>query len=86
MSFATDDAVAQRVVSVIGKTFPTARSIEVTQETTSVDVPGWDSLAYTFLIMNVEAEFGIELPFEAASGLANVGDLVELVRSLSTES
>ena len=78
----SEESTFTRVAEVIKRTFPGARSAVIGNETTSADVAGWDSLSYTFLIMNVESEFGIELPIDAAYRLANVGELVDLVQTL----
>lgn len=51
----------------------------VTRTTTAADVKGWDSLSHAMLVLNVEEEFGIDLPLDRTYGLSNVGELVDLV-------
>jgi acyl carrier protein len=54
-------------------------SIEVTAETTAMDVEGWDSLSNIRLILAVETAFSIRLTAAQVAGLANVGGLVNVI-------
>ncbi len=69
--------------ATVAATFHLVPDSLVTRETTSATVDGWDSLSHAILIMNVEDAFGFELPFEAVSELANVGELADLVASVA---
>jgi acyl carrier protein len=71
-------AVLDRVATVMQRTFRSG-SIAISARTTSADVAGWDSLSHALLIMGIEQEFGIVLPFEEVYALNNVGELVELI-------
>ncbi|MDE2483314.1 MAG: acyl carrier protein [bacterium] len=62
------------------ETFRLTDDAVVTRATTSLDVDGWDSLSHALLIMNVEEAFGTELPLERTYELADVGELVDLLR------
>ncbi len=73
-----------RIRSTVAATFHLIPETLVTRETTSATVDGWDSLSHAILIMNIEDAFGIELPFEAVSELANVGELADLVESVTS--
>ncbi|HUZ50379.1 MAG TPA: acyl carrier protein [Candidatus Dormibacteraeota bacterium] len=75
----SDTNVFQKVRATVAATFHVSPEEIITSETTSTDVDGWDSLSHSILLMNVEEAFGIELPFEAAYELANVGELGDLV-------
>lgn len=66
-----------RVGHVIGDTFGDD-SLQVTRETIAEDVPGWDSLSHTILMLALEDEFGITMPAET-KGFANVGQLVDAI-------
>jgi acyl carrier protein len=46
----------------------------------ATNVPGWDSLAHTRIIMNLEYRIGTELDMALTMQAANFGDLVKLVR------
>jgi acyl carrier protein len=67
-----------RVAAVMQRTFRSG-PIAIDARTTSADVAGWDSLSHALLIMGIEQEFGIALPFEEVYALNNVGELVELI-------
>jgi acyl carrier protein len=74
------DAVMERVRKSIVTTFRLQPDSEIDRETTSADVNGWDSLSHAMLIMQVEQDFGVELPFDRVYDLANVGELADLVK------
>lgn len=71
------DTLLTRVGRVIGETFGDD-SLQVTRETIADDVPGWDSLSHTILMLALEDEFGITLPADT-KGFANVGQLVDVI-------
>jgi acyl carrier protein len=54
-------------------------TLEVDEATTALDIPGWDSLSHTILILAVEERFGVRLGRDVE--LADVG---ELARHLAT--
>jgi acyl carrier protein len=75
------DSILSRVGRVIGETFGDD-SLAVTRETIADDVPGWDSLSHTILMLALEDEFGVTLPSDT-QGFANVGQLVAVIAGLS---
>jgi acyl carrier protein len=79
-----DDFV--RLSNVVRETFNAAPSVNVVPETTSADIDGWDSLSHSILIMRVEEEFGIELPFEQVFDLKDIGALAESIRATRGEA
>ncbi len=54
-------------------------SIVLTRETTAEDIEDWDSLEQINLLTAIGREFGIKFTIDDVSGLANVGDMVDLV-------
>lgn len=80
-----DSSTFDRVVRVIVQTFPNVEAKSITPGTVSSDVSGWDSLSHSLLIMGLEEDFGVELPFEEVSNLENVGALADLVRRVAQE-
>lgn len=74
-----NNAILTRLSRVVGETFGDD-SIDVTCETIAEDIPGWDSLSHTILMLALEDEFGITLPSETQA-FANVGELVEAIAS-----
>jgi acyl carrier protein len=55
------------------------KSMEIKNETTAQDVPGWDSLTHIDLIIQIEEEFGITFTVNDLIGLANVGEMLSLI-------
>jgi acyl carrier protein len=56
-------------------------SVELTPELSAKDVDGWDSLAHIRLILTVEKAFKIKFSTSEIGKLANVGDLVGLIKA-----
>jgi acyl carrier protein len=72
----TPDEVLDGVRAVLADTF-LDDTLAVDRTTTALDVPGWDSLAHTIVLIGVEKRFGIKLP--AGTTFADVGELVDAV-------
>jgi acyl carrier protein len=53
--------------------------VNVGDETTAEDVPGWDSVAQIDVLAAAEVRFGIEIRAAEAERLGSVGDLVDLI-------
>jgi acyl carrier protein len=56
-------------------------SIEVTPELSAKDVDGWDSLTHIRLILTIEKAFKVRFSTSEIGKLANVGDLVTLIKA-----
>jgi acyl carrier protein len=48
-------------------------------ETTANDIEGWDSLKHIQLLVTLEKTFGVRFNTGEMVGLANVGEMVELI-------
>ncbi len=80
----TDETILNEVRSLISKTFEFPIS-EITLDTVTDDIPGWDSLSHTLLVSTLERAFGIKL--ETANLPKNVGDLAaQVAREIRRES
>ncbi len=75
------NTILDRVGRVIGETFGDD-ALVIDRDTVAEDVPGWDSLSHTILMLALEDEFGIALPADT-QGFANVGQLVDVIHGLS---
>jgi len=53
--------------------------VVLSRGTTAKDVAGWDSLSHVRLVVAVEQEFGIRFDTAEISGLANVGEFVNVI-------
>lgn len=56
--------------------------IVLTRETTADDIEDWDSLEQINLLTTIGKKYGIKFSIDDVSGLANVGDMVDLVLRL----
>ena len=53
--------------------------ITVTADTTSGDIEDWDSLSHITLISAIEEAFGMRFSMKEVLGMANVGELAQIV-------
>lgn len=74
----TKELILDRIRGTIRELFMDD-SIEVTRDTVSADVEGWDSFEHINLLVSIEYEFNIRFDMAAVSSAANVGELVDLV-------
>ncbi|MBO7720826.1 MAG: acyl carrier protein [Kiritimatiellae bacterium] len=61
------------------------REVELKDETTAADVPGWDSLTHITLIGAVEDEFDVKFAMKDVVGMKNVGEMVDKIIELADE-
>ena len=55
----------------------------ITRETCADDIEDWDSLEQINLLTAMEKKFGIKFQLADVRGLANVGDLLDLIELLT---
>jgi acyl carrier protein len=58
----------------------------ITRQSTSADVPGWDSLTHVVFILSLEEMTGVSLSPRATSELADLGALYDLVSQSQTSA
>lgn len=68
--------VHEKLAGLIRETF-SQPGAAIGRDTMAVDIPGWDSLSHTILMLTVEDAFGIALPEDVA--YANVGELADAI-------
>lgn len=76
----SDDVIYQRLAPVFQDVFDD-ESLVPTAELTAEDVAEWDSISHIRLVVAIEEEFDIRLTTAELSGLQNVGQMVDLIRS-----
>jgi acyl carrier protein len=54
--------------------------LEVNENTTAADVPGWDSFNHMNLVMYIEEEFSVSFSTREIGQMARVGDLMQLLQ------
>jgi len=59
--------------------------IQLTPETTSDDIEGWDSLSHVNLIIAVEMKFNIEFTQQEIRSFANVGEMAACIEKKLSE-
>ena len=52
--------------------------LELNDNLTAKEVPGWDSFNHVNLIINIEEEFGVRFSNDEVGGMQNVGNLKKL--------
>jgi len=55
--------------------------LELNDNLTAKDVPGWDSFNHVNLIINIEEEFNVRFSNDEVGGMQNVGNLESLLAS-----
>ena len=68
-------------LSGIFKTLFNRPDLELDNNLSAKDVPGWDSFNHVNLIINIEEEFGVQFSNEEVGGMQNVGNLKNLLAS-----
>lgn len=71
--------VIDRLADLIRTTFSQPRA-KIDRGTIAEDIPGWDSLSHTILLLSVEDTFGARLPESVT--YANVGELADAIALL----
>lgn len=54
-------------------------NIRLTDETSSSDIEGWDSLEQVNLIVTIEDEFGVKFRIDEVNAMRNVGEMVDFI-------
>jgi acyl carrier protein len=73
---ANKNAVEAQIIAIIKRTFGVENPV-ITRDTVAADVPGWDSVAHSNLIMDIESELGIAFDLDEVFGFQSVGDLID---------
>ena len=54
-------------------------TLEITRSTCADDIEDWDSLEQINLLTAMEKQFGVKFKLDDVRGLANVGDMIDLI-------
>ena len=76
----TYGAILAEVIAIARSVFEDP-SLELTLETTSDEVPRWDSLAHIALVVEAECHFDIKFQVAEIEEIKNVGELVRLIQA-----
>ncbi|HLY90927.1 MAG TPA: acyl carrier protein [Acetobacteraceae bacterium] len=74
----TRDTILAEVADVARQVFEDP-TLELTMDTTSDDVPRWDSMNHITLVVECESRFDVRFETMAIEELRSVGELVRLI-------
>ena len=74
------DEIYKKLTKVFREVFDDD-SIVLTSETTADDIEDWDSIEHINLIAAVEDAFGMRFQMREVSGMKNVGEMVQIIKS-----
>lgn len=75
----TKEGIARRVKAIILEKLDVEED-DITEEASFIESLGADSLDTVEMIMELEDEFNLEIPDEAAENLATVGDAIKYIQ------
>ena len=75
----------ERIAKIVGKYWGVT-SDKITRETRFIEDLGADSLATIEFIMELEEEFGIEIPQEMADNIRTIGAAIDLIENQKAQA
>ena len=75
--------VMNNIEELIRQTLMLSADTQINDQTTSQDLPGWDSLGHINIITAIEDEYDIEITPEQIAKLESVAHFKELIQELS---
>lgn len=76
----TREEILEKVNDIFHEVFDDD-SLEIVEETTADDVEDWDSLMHITLISEIEAEFGFKFQMKDVVGMADVGEMLDIIEA-----
>ena len=74
------DTVDERLAAIFRETFGRP-DLQVQADTSSDDVPGWDSIRMVSLLLAIERDFGVKLRSGEVRRIRSVGDIIQAIRA-----
>lgn len=74
------EAILAEITDIARLVFEDA-SLELTLETSSDDIPKWDSLSHIALVVEAECQFDVRFRSNEIEELKNIGELVRLIQA-----
>lgn len=74
----TEQAILEAVQEIFRDNFDDD-TLEINRATCADDIEDWDSLEQINLLTAMEKQFGVKFKLDDVRGLANVGDMVDLI-------
>ncbi len=76
----THEEIMEKLTEIFREVFDD-ETLCICDRTTADDIDDWDSLEHINLVEAVEQEFGVKFRMQEVSGMKNVGEMAEIVRS-----
>ncbi|MEA2019823.1 MAG: acyl carrier protein [Campylobacterota bacterium] len=70
----------EKKIKIIISDYFNADIEHVNKSTTAADIQGWDSMAHTELLLELEQKFNIDFELSDLMGMDTVGDLIEIIQ------
>ncbi len=74
------DELYQQLTPIFQEVFSNP-ALQISSETSSKDIEGWDSFAHINLMMTIEEAFKVKFTTKELGELSRVGDLVRVIES-----
>lgn len=74
----------EEILSILKEIFTDAfdrDNLEISYDTTSSDIDGWDSHMHMNIIEMIEGEFQIQFDMDEIVGMENVGEMIDVIIS-----
>lgn len=78
----TEQAILEAVQEIFRDNFDDD-TLVITRDTCADDIEDWDSLEQINLLTAIEKKFGLKFQLADVRGLANVGDLLDLIARMT---
>ena len=79
-----NSAIWERLTDIFRDTFEDSQ-LTIAPQTTAKDIEDWDSLIHIQLLVAIEKSFDMRFNTGEVAGLANVGEMVELISRRQAE-
>ena len=73
-----DKMIFEKLLTVFREVF-LDEDLQIDGSTTAQDIPGWDAFVHVTLMVKVEETFGVQFDDDEIGGLADVGELQQLI-------
>lgn len=80
----TNDQLINLIQETVAVVFGN-KAIQITADTTALDVAGWNSLSHMIFMTQIEQQFNVSFSDEEIFSMGNIGELAKLISKLLEE-
>ncbi len=76
------DLTIDQIISMVQETISLVfgnKTIQITSQTTALDVAGWNSLSHMIFMSQIESQFGVSFSDEEIFSMGDIGELAKLI-------